>query len=84
MPVHCVELSHLVLLNVEVQDTGGETCFYQRELVLMFEPVFKQSDFAIINTDENSDFDFERKLSMRDARGRKLDLFLNYVYVILL
>ncbi|KAJ8463158.1 hypothetical protein ONZ45_g17681 [Pleurotus djamor] len=62
MPVHCVELSHLVLLNVEVQDT-----------------VFKQSDFAIINTDENSDFDFERKLSMRDARGRKLDLFLNYV-----
>lgn len=22
MPVHCVELTHLVLLNIEVQDTG--------------------------------------------------------------
>ncbi|KAJ7492621.1 vacuolar protein sorting-associated protein 13 [Mycena latifolia] len=57
MPVHSVELAHLVLLNVEVQDT-----------------VFKPSDFAIINTNEHSDFDIERRLSLRDSNDRKLDL----------
>ncbi|KAF7347835.1 hypothetical protein MVEN_01541000 [Mycena venus] len=62
MPVHSVELSHLVLLNVEVQDT-----------------VFKPSDFAIINTNPNSDFDIEKRLSLRDSNDRKLDLRLNYV-----
>ncbi|KAF7339474.1 hypothetical protein MSAN_02161700 [Mycena sanguinolenta] len=62
MPVHSVELSHLVLLNVQVQDT-----------------VFKPSDFAIINTNPNSDFNIEKKLSLRDANDRKLDLKLNYV-----
>ncbi|KAF4605212.1 hypothetical protein EYR40_003995 [Pleurotus pulmonarius] len=62
MPVHCVELTHLVLLNIEVQDT-----------------VFKQSDFAIVNTDGNSDFDIEKRLTLRDAQGRKLELNLNYV-----
>ncbi|KAI0361599.1 vacuolar protein sorting-associated protein 13 [Trametes cingulata] len=63
MPVHSVELGHLVLLNVQVQDT-----------------VFKPSDFAIINTDGNSDFDVENKLVLRDPNGRKLDLRLNYVH----
>ncbi|KAI0724570.1 vacuolar protein sorting-associated protein 13 [Cerioporus squamosus] len=63
MPVHSVELGHLILLNVHVQDT-----------------VFKPSDFAIINTDGNSDFDVENKLVLRDANGRKLDLKLNYIH----
>ncbi|KAG2159854.1 vacuolar protein sorting-associated protein 13 [Suillus bovinus] len=62
MPVHSVELSHLILLNAEVQDT-----------------IFKPSDFAIINTDRNSDFDVESRLSLRDQSNRKLDLRLNYV-----
>ncbi|KAG1749982.1 vacuolar protein sorting-associated protein 13 [Suillus paluster] len=62
MPVHSVELGHLVLLNVEVQDT-----------------IFKASDFAIINTDRNSDFEVESRLSLRDQSNRKLDLRLNYV-----
>lgn len=43
--------------------------------------VYKPSDFAIINTDANSDFDVENKLVLRDPAGRKLDLKLNYVYV---
>ncbi|OSD03423.1 vacuolar protein sorting-associated protein 13 [Trametes coccinea BRFM310] len=63
MPVHSVELGHLVLLNIHVQDT-----------------VYKPSDFAIINTDANSDFDVENKLVLRDPAGRKLDLKLNYVH----
>lgn len=62
MPVHSVELAHLVLLNVHVEDT-----------------VFQPSDFAIINSDGNSDLDVDSKLSMRDTKGRKLDLRLNYV-----
>ncbi|KAJ7634302.1 vacuolar protein sorting-associated protein 13 [Mycena polygramma] len=62
MPVHSVELTHLVLLNVEVQDT-----------------VFKPSDFAIINTNQHSDFDIENKLCLRDSNDRKLDLRLNYI-----
>ncbi|KAK0465028.1 vacuolar protein sorting-associated protein 13 [Desarmillaria tabescens] len=62
MPVHSVELGHLVLLNVDIEDS-----------------VFEQSEFAIINTDENSDFDVEKRLSLKDPRGRKLTLKLNYV-----
>ncbi|KAJ7071032.1 vacuolar protein sorting-associated protein 13 [Mycena amicta] len=62
MPVHSVELTHLVLLNVEIQDT-----------------IFKPSDFAIINTNQHSDFDIEKRLSLRDANDRKLDLRLNYL-----
>ncbi|KZT65144.1 vacuolar protein sorting-associated protein 13 [Daedalea quercina L-15889] len=62
MPVHSVELGHLILLNVHVQDTP-----------------FKQSEFAIINTDGNSDFDIENRLVLRDSMDRKLDLRLNYV-----
>lgn len=42
-------------------------------------PVFKPSDFAIINTDGNSDFDVENSLILRDASDRKLELKLNYV-----
>ncbi len=52
--------------------------------VLTYLPVFKPSDFAIINTDGNSDFDVENKLLLRDANGRKLDLKLNYMCVFLL
>ncbi|TBU65089.1 vacuolar protein sorting-associated protein 13 [Dichomitus squalens] len=63
MPVHSVELGHLILLNIHVQDT-----------------VFKPSDFAIINTDGNSDFDVESKLVLRDTQGRRLDLKLNYIH----
>ncbi|KAI0756975.1 vacuolar protein sorting-associated protein 13 [Daedaleopsis nitida] len=63
MPVHSVELGHLILLNIHVQDT-----------------VFKPSEFAIINTDGNSDFDVESKVVLRDAHGRKLDLRLNYIH----
>ncbi|KAL6309957.1 vacuolar protein sorting-associated protein 13 [Sparassis latifolia] len=62
MPVHSVELGHLILLNVHVQDTA-----------------FKPSEFAIINTDGNSDFDIESRLTLRDSFDRKLDLRLNYV-----
>ncbi|TFK57082.1 DUF1162-domain-containing protein [Heliocybe sulcata] len=62
MPVHSVELGHLVLLNIQVEDT-----------------VFQPSDFAIINTDGSSDLEIDNKLTMRDAKGRKLDLRLNYV-----
>ena len=40
---------------------------------------FKASEFSIINTDGHSDFDTENRLTLQDARGRKLDLRLNYV-----
>ncbi|KAH9950347.1 vacuolar protein sorting-associated protein 13 [Amylocystis lapponica] len=62
MPVHSVELGHLILLNIQVQDTS-----------------FKPSDFAIINTDGNTDFDIEDHLTLRDSLDRKLELKLNYV-----
>lgn len=78
MPVHSVELGHLILLNVEVQDTGKSTqCAFN--LILIVVLVFKPSDFAIINTNRHTDFDIENKLTLRDPRGRKLDLRLNYV-----
>ncbi|KAF8974033.1 vacuolar protein sorting-associated protein 13 [Flammula alnicola] len=41
--------------------------------------VFKPSEFTIINTDGQSDFDIEDTLTLRDQFDRKLDLKLNYV-----
>lgn len=42
---------------------------------------FKPSEFAIVNTDGNSDFDIESRVTLRDTLERKLDLRLNYMYV---
>lgn len=61
MPVHSVELGHLLLLSVIVQDT-----------------VFKPSDFAIINTGGNTDYDVEHHLLLKDTLGRQLKLKLGY------
>ena len=85
MPVHSVELSHFVLLNVDVQDTGTcvshlfpvRYCLKRPSYILVFKP----SDFAIINTDGHSDFDIEGKLTLRDQLDRRLDLKLNYMLV---
>jgi vacuolar protein sorting-associated protein 13A/C len=78
MPVHSVELGHLVLLNIEIQDTGN----YVYALITLpysMRIVFKPSDFAIISTDRHSDFSIESRLSLRDPQERKLDLKLNYM-----
>ncbi len=78
MPIHSVELSHLVLLNIEINDTGwwSSQGTPQAHCAII---AFKASDFSIINTDGHSDFDIESRLTLQDARGRKLDLRLNYV-----
>lgn len=47
--------------------------------VLFIISVFKPSDFAIINTDGHSDFDIEKRLTLRDRLDRRLDLKLNYM-----
>ena len=51
------------------------------ELIVLFWIAFKASDFSIINTDGNSDFDIEKRLTLEDARGRKLNLKLSYMWV---
>src|SRR5271169_6643334 len=61
-PVHVVELSHLLLLSIELQDS-----------------VFKQSDFAIINSDTREDFRRENTLKLNDAQGNQLKLKLHYL-----
>ncbi|MCJ1472238.1 hypothetical protein MMC13_000885 [Lambiella insularis] len=60
-PVHVVELSHLLLLSIDLQDT-----------------VFKQSDFAIINSNTNEDFRRESTLAIKDSEGIQLNLKLHY------
>jgi vacuolar protein sorting-associated protein 13A/C len=60
-PVHVVELSHLLLLSVDLQDS-----------------VFKQSDFAIINSNTQEDFRREDNLLLKDHRGDDLRLRLHY------
>ena len=61
-PVHVVELSHLLLLSIDMQDT-----------------VFKQSEFAIINTDTQEDFRRESVLAVKDNQGIQLNLKLHYL-----
>ncbi|KAL9100888.1 MAG: hypothetical protein Q9163_003799 [Psora crenata] len=60
-PVHAVELSHLLLLSVDMQDT-----------------IFKQSDFAVINSNAQEDFRREKTLPVKDAQGNILNLKLHY------
>ena len=81
MPIHSVELNHFILLNVAIQDSGEP--FYEIYVTFSADgsPVFKPSDFAIINTDGHSDFDIEKQVVLRDQNNRKLSLGLNFVYV---
>lgn len=63
-PVHVVELSHLLLLSIEVEDSP-----------------FKQSDFAIINSDTQEDFRREKALQLKDENGAQLRLKLHYTNI---
>ncbi|KAI9673228.1 MAG: hypothetical protein M1817_003091 [Caeruleum heppii] len=60
-PVHVVELSHLLLMSINMQDT-----------------VFKQSEFAIINSSNHDDFRRETTLVAKDDQGLTLNLKLHY------
>ncbi|KAH9220013.1 hypothetical protein DL95DRAFT_520355 [Leptodontidium sp. 2 PMI_412] len=60
-PVHVVELSHLLLLSVDMQDT-----------------VFKASEFAIINSNNQEDFRKESTLVCKDNDNLALNLRLHY------
>ncbi|KAI9806146.1 MAG: hypothetical protein M1833_004553 [Piccolia ochrophora] len=60
-PVHVVELSHLLLMSIDMQDT-----------------VYKQSEFAIINSNNQEEFDRETTLVAKDAQGLTLNLKLHY------
>lgn len=61
-PVHVIELSHLLLLSIDMQDT-----------------VFKQSEFAVINTNTREEFRRESTLSVKDNQGAALNLKLYYL-----
>ena len=61
-PVHVVELSHLLLLSIDMQDT-----------------VFKQSEFAVINTNTREDFRRESILPVKDSQGAALNLKLHFL-----
>ncbi|RAL67957.1 hypothetical protein DID88_008681 [Monilinia fructigena] len=60
-PVHVVELSHLLLMSIDMQDT-----------------VFKASEFAIINSNNQNDFRKETALVCKDRDGLSLNLRLHY------
>ena len=62
-PVHVVELSHALLLSVEMQDT-----------------LFKQSDFAVINSSGREDYR-ESNLVTKDNQGVSLNLKLHFFNV---
>lgn len=61
-PVHVVELSHLLLLSIDMQDT-----------------VFKQSEFAVVNSNTQEDFRRETVLVAKDDQGIQLNLKLHYL-----
>jgi vacuolar protein sorting-associated protein 13A/C len=60
-PVHVVELSHLLLMSIHMQDT-----------------VFKASEFAIINSNNQEDFRKESTLVCKDTDGLALNLRIHY------
>ncbi|KAL8904643.1 MAG: hypothetical protein Q9207_003131 [Kuettlingeria erythrocarpa] len=60
-PVHVVELSHLLLLNIDMQDS-----------------LFKESEFAVINSNTSEDFRRETVLAVKDKQDIQLNLKLHY------
>ena len=60
-PVHVVELSHLLLMSIDMQDT-----------------LFKASEFAIINSNNQEDFRKENSVVCKDNEGLSLNLRLHY------
>ncbi|KAI4089812.1 MAG: hypothetical protein LQ344_005177 [Seirophora lacunosa] len=60
-PVHVVELSHLLLLSIDMQDS-----------------LFKESEFAVINSNTSEDFRRESVLPVKDQQDIQLNLKLHY------
>ncbi|KAI4286783.1 MAG: hypothetical protein L6R35_003961 [Caloplaca aegaea] len=63
-PVHVVELSHLLLLSIDMQDS-----------------LFKESEFAVINSNTSEDFRRESVLPVKDQQDIQLNLKLHYFNV---
>jgi vacuolar protein sorting-associated protein 13A/C len=84
MPIHSVELNNLVILNIEINDTGSLASLRRLGKLIMSLIAFKASEYSIINTDRQSDFGIETRLTLQDAHSRKLDLRLNYMWVLFL
>lgn len=82
-PLHMAELSHLLLLSVEIQDSREMTrqtrCTRKTDHVL--HAAFKRSEFAIINTDNPDDLPIEHHTPVTDNSDIKLNLQLFYMYV---
>lgn len=79
-PIHIAELSHLLLLSVEVEETGKLRSFIS-SLHSCTDPssqVFQRSEFAIINTDNPEDLPVESDLVLQDKEGLKLNLRVHY------
>jgi vacuolar protein sorting-associated protein 13A/C len=80
-PIHTVNLSHLLMLSVLVQDSGQYSRCSQCASPVAYPSAttgFKQSDFAIINTDDPDDFRVENEISLKDNRNAELKLKLHY------
>ena len=82
MPIHSVELNNLVILNIEINDTGSLPSLRRLGKLIVSSIAFQASEYSIINTDRQSDFGTETRLTLQDAHSRKLDLRLNYVWVL--
>lgn len=77
MPVHCVELAHLVLLNITIQDTSMSDIDWISPSDVHVG--FKPSEWVIINPGTSEDYETEKHLILKDPGERKLDLRLNYM-----
>lgn len=78
-PLHMAELSHLLLLSVEIQDSRKQLCSSISELRLISSTAFKRSEFAIINTDNPDDLPIEHHTPVVDNNDIKMNLQLFYV-----
>lgn len=77
-PIHVAELTHLLLLSVDLQDSGQ---YLVLQLVSRSDPdgaAFERSEFAIINTDNPEDLPVENELLLTDKDGLKLNLRIHY------
>ncbi|KAJ6262787.1 Vacuolar protein-sorting-associated protein [Drechslerella dactyloides] len=77
-PVHVVQLSHLLLMSIEMQDSGKATVIKKCDNPELTILAFDQSEYAIINSANSDDFKRETSLSLKDNHELSLKLRLHY------
>ncbi len=89
--LYIIELNHILLLSITIEDTGIIKYIYLIDLIMVhFTHIsyafllqdYTTSEFSIISS-PNSEYSIDNTLSLTDSEGLKLNLRIHYTLVII-